>query len=154
GGPDVGLSLRGYVTYPGARPDDARPLVFRQTAPGTYEAKFKAEEAGSYFIDAAAVVKGEVKARDGKEEARGGGGGSVRAGVTIPYSPEFSDMEANTSLLEKLRELTDGKAYPDDEEGLAEAAASGEVFRPGKEQARSLQQLWYWLVFATAVLLL
>ena len=29
---------------------------------------------------------------------------SVRAGVTIPYSPEFAEMESNPDLLEKMRD--------------------------------------------------
>ncbi|HZT80016.1 MAG TPA: VWA domain-containing protein, partial [Gemmataceae bacterium] len=179
GGPDMGLTLRGYVTFPGAKPGEGRPLTFRQTAPGQYEAEFKSDEAGSYFIDAASVKPQKVKGKDGRAAEQDVVLDSVRAGVTIPYSPEFADLEANTALLEKLRELTDGRSYADEERELAEAAAAVKraegrdekakaeaeqerlakamaeaMFRPGLRQAKSLQNLWHWLVFATAVLLL
>ena len=43
----------------------------------------------------------KVKGRDGKESEVEEGVDSVRAGVTLPYSPEFADLESNTALLER-----------------------------------------------------
>jgi Mg-chelatase subunit ChlD len=157
GRPDTRLKLRGGITPPAGRPEDAgrpRELRFVQTNSGVYEAEVKAEEAGSYFLNAQAVRVQKVKGRDGKEHEVEEGVDSVRAGVTLPYSPEFAELASNTPLLERIRELTDGRRYEDDETLLAEAARSGEVFRPAPERVKSLLPLWYWLVFASCVLLL
>src|SRR6516164_6899806 len=78
---------------------------------------------------------------------------SVRSGVTIPYSPEFADMESNTPLLEKLRAATGGTTYPEDDDAVAEAARSGEVYRTGLPSSKSLQPVWYWLLLLTGILL-
>ena len=78
---------------------------------------------------------------------------SVRGGVTVPYSPEFADLESNSGLLEKLREITGGISIADDASAMARAAASGEVFRAGLASSRSMQPIWFWLVLATAVVL-
>jgi uncharacterized membrane protein len=159
------LRLRGGVTLPGAKAEDARKqeLRFEQKNVGVYEAKFKAKEAGSYFVDAQATRQVEVPNKDGKGVTIEEGTDSVRAGVTIPYSPEFADMESNTALLEKLRDMTGGKTISEDllakaagkESGASEAreSLSKEVFRPGLPQFKSLQPVWYWLVFLTAVTL-
>src|SRR6185312_12343101 len=79
----------------------------------------------------------------------------IRSGVTVPYSPEFADMESNTALLEKLRDITNGRTLSEAPEALFEAANSGVAFRhTDLEQSKSLQPIWYWLLLTTAVLLL
>lgn len=147
--PRTDLTLRGAVTLPGEKPDAPEvQLRFEQKSSGVYEAEFKAEEAGSYFVNAAAVRK---LMKDGKpfDEVVD----SVRAGATIPYSQEFADLESNTTLLENLRELTDGMSFGDSDADLRDVARSGVLFRPGKLQFRSLQPIWFWLVFVTGLLL-
>src|SRR5262249_53694188 len=74
--------------------------------------------------------------------------------VTLPYSPEFAELRSNTPLLDRLRELTGGQRYEEDDILLAEAAKSGTVFRPAPERVKSLLPLWYWLIVLAAVLLL
>src|SRR5206468_11342687 len=75
--------------------------------------------------------------------------------VTVPYSPEYADMESNTSLMEKLRQITGGQSIADDDAALAAAAQNGEVFRHvDLPQSKSLQPIWYWLLLITAGLLL
>jgi uncharacterized membrane protein len=151
------LIIEGGITAPSAKtgePGNAQPR-FEQKRSGVYEAEFKADEAGSYFVNAVArrVQDGKVVDMD-----------SVRAGVTIPYSPEFADNESNTSLLEKLRDMTGGKTIS--EESLARAASptdpavettraelAGEVFRAGLPQFKNLQPAWFWLVFLAGLLL-
>ncbi len=65
----------------------------------------------------------------------------------MPYSPEFADMESNAALLEKLRAMTGGKTFDDNDEKLAQAAAAGEVFRrTGLAPSRNSQPIWYWLL--------
>jgi uncharacterized membrane protein len=152
--PLTDLTLRGGVTPPSARAGDAHKLElkFEQKNSGVYEAEFKAEDAGSYFLNAQAVRKVK-RIKDGKEVEVEEGHDSIRSGVTIPYSPEFADLESNPALLEKLRALTGGRAFADDDAALDEAARSGQVFRPGLPRSRSLQPVWYWLVLLAGFVL-
>jgi len=145
------LQVSGGVSGPGGG-DRRQTLVFVPKASRLYEAEIKAEEAGSYFITAQATRTVKVKGPDGKDkevEEKD----SVRAGITLPYSPEFADMESNTALLERMRELTGGRAYQDNAGAIEEAIATGAVFRPGLPRMQSLLPLWYWLVVWTSVLL-
>jgi hypothetical protein len=155
--PLTDLIFEAGITSPSAKADELRKVQprFEQKRSGVYEAEFKAEEAGSYFINAMAkrVQDGKIADVD-----------SVRAGVTIPYSPEFADNESNTVLLDKLRDITGGKTIP--EEALAKAASASdpaaeatraelahEAFRAGLPQFKNLQPVWFWLVFLTGVFL-
>ncbi|MGL4549762.1 MAG: VWA domain-containing protein, partial [Gemmataceae bacterium] len=160
GRPDSGLRIEGGITPPsgkGGEPGQKKPLAFVQKNAGQYEAEVKAEEAGSYFIAAQAVRKRKVKGPDGKVaevEDRDG----VRAGVTLPYSPEFSDLETNAPLLRRLVEVTnedeaEGRVYEDDADALLEAAKK-DVFRAPRTQSRSSLPFHYWLLFFAAGLLL
>lgn len=77
-----------------------------------------------------------------------------RSGVTISYSPEFADLESNSTLLKNLARITGGNIYPENDAELAKLAASGDLYRPAPEGTRALLPLWYWLVFAAAIGLL
>jgi hypothetical protein len=153
GRPDTNLRLRAAISAPGAA-GQRRELRFAQKNAGQYEAEVKAEEAGSYFLTAQATRARKVKDADGRERLVEEGLDSVRAGVTLPYSPEFADLESNTPLLERIREMTDGRTYEDDGELLSEAARVGAAFRPPVERARSALPFHYWLLFLAAGLLL
>jgi hypothetical protein len=158
GKPDTSLRLRGGLTTPAARGTDTgkkQELRFAQKNAGVYEAEVKAEEAGSYFITAQATRVRKIK-RPGEKEERETEEGvdSVRTGVTLPYSPEFADLESNTTLLDRIREMTDGKIYEDEPDLLTEAARAGTVFRPPVERAKSALPFHYWLLFIAAGLLL
>src|SRR5262249_25769707 len=140
GKPDTSVRLRAGLTPPagrGGEPGRKEGLRFAEKSAGLYEAEVKAEEAGSYFITAQATRVRKVK-REGErgprevEEALD----SVRAGVTLPYSPEFAELESNTPLLDRLREMTDGESYEEEPELLAEAARSGAVFVPAMARSR------------------
>lgn len=147
--PVTGLTVVGGVSGPSSKPFELR---LQPTAAGTYEAEFKADEAGSYFINIQSVRKVKNKIGD-KEVNVNEAIDSIRAGVTIPYSPEFADLETNTPLLEQVRFLTGGRTYADDEDVLAKAARTGELFRAGPPGAKSTQPFWYWLVVMAAILL-
>ena len=143
GEPDTQLTVRGGVTPPDPGADDAgekRQLHFVQTNSGRYEATVDADESGSYFVNAQVVHK------DGSQDG-------VRSGVTLPYSPEFSEPETNAALLEKLRDITSGQSYEDADDALAKAAAEGVVFRPAGQVNRSMQPIWQWLLILAALLL-
>jgi uncharacterized membrane protein len=159
GKPLINLKLQGKVTTPSAQIDE-KGLEFKQTNSGVYEAEFKAEEAGSYFIAVQHTRKVKKFDKDGKplkdkngKEIEVEESESVRGGVTIPYSPEFADLETNISLLEKIRAATGGNTYKDDDEKLATVAKSGEVFRPGPPSFRGSKPIWFWLLVAAGVLL-
>jgi uncharacterized membrane protein len=162
--PLTDLVLRGGVTSPSLRPEDSQKLElkFEQKNSGLYEAEFKAEEAGSYFINVQSkrTVKAMVNGRETIQEEVDG----IRGGVTVPYSPEFADLESNAALLERLRDATGGKTISEDlltkaanprdsEASAAQAQLAQDVFRSGLPQFKNLQPVWYWLVFFAGVLL-
>ncbi|VTS01676.1 vWA domain-containing protein [Tuwongella immobilis] len=139
----TGLKLRGGVTLPNS-PPDGKPITldFQQKAGGVYEAEFPAEEAGSYFLNAQALDE-TGKPLD-----------SVRSGTTIPYSPEFADLESNPVLLRRLSDITGGRHFEERETTLRQLASSGELYRKPPEATRSTQPIWFWLVFAAGLGLL
>ncbi|HOJ54614.1 MAG TPA: VWA domain-containing protein [Phycisphaerae bacterium] len=75
---------------------ESRPLKLTQTGPGQYEARFDAHERGDYLIS--------LRAR-GSPEATG----VVRTGLTVPYSPEYRELRADSRLLEQAVEKGRGK---------------------------------------------
>jgi hypothetical protein len=159
GKPDTSLKLKGGLTPPtgkGGEPGKRQELRFVQKNSGMYEAEVKAEEAGSYFLNAQATRTRKVKGRDGKEHVvEDEGTDGVRAGVTLPYSPEFAELESNTPLLERIMEMTGGRSYEDDDDVLAEAAKNSDrtVFRVPEVKSRSSLPFHYWLLFLAAGLL-
>ena len=144
--PITDVELKAGITAPGFKVRDDRKveLKFEQKNSGVYEAEIPADEVGAYFINIQAKWK-----RDGQEVVD-----NVRAGVTIPYSPEFAEMESNPTLLEKLSAMTGGKAYRDELAVLEDAARNSDVFRPVPESHASLQALWPWMVCLAALCLL
>ena len=98
GKPDTALKLRGGLTAPAGAggPGGTLDLRFTQKSSGQYEAEVKAEQSGSYFLNAQATRVRKVKKPGEKVEREvEEGTDSVRAGVTLPYSPEFADLESN-----------------------------------------------------------
>jgi uncharacterized membrane protein len=149
--PLTDLRLQGMVTAPAQTQVGAKPieLKFEQKSSGEYEAEFKAEEEGTYFINA--LAKRTVKQiKDGKE-VEVEESDSIRSGVTLPYSPEFADLESNTGLLRKLAEMTDGQEYEETKAALDEAVNNSEVFRKSSVTAQSPQPMWYWLVLLAGI---
>ena len=152
-------SARLRVETPSSRADQAGKfeLRFEQKNSGLYEAEFKADEAGSYFINAQS--RRPVRAMQNGKETVTQELDSIRAGVTIPYSPEFADMESNVALLNRIRDLTGGVTYSEEELGAlvqpspskARQELAEQVFRAGLPQFRELQPIWYWLVLAAAI---
>jgi uncharacterized membrane protein len=195
--PLTDLKLEGKVSSPGGPQEGKAPieLKFEQRAGGYYEAEFKAEEAGSYIVNAQARQRspaytgrfrsglpmavtdkdGQLQLADGTLVRRIPDGKLVyaddgtpvkveeetervvdsrRTGVTISYSPEFADLETNTTLLRNLARITGGNVYSEEPKALNNLAASGELYRRAPEGTRALLPLWYWLVFLAAALLL
>ncbi|MCU0702497.1 MAG: VWA domain-containing protein [Fimbriiglobus sp.] len=171
--PLAGLTLRGGVSTPNKPgPGDKTPgVVFKPNKNGFYEAEFDATEAGAYFLNVQAEVdeldengrpilvpqtdkegkplldKNGQPVMVPKRRAFG-----ARAGVTVPYSPEYIDLESNTALMKKLAEATGGQYFdePNDPSALVKAH---DFYRPGPEVVRSVLPFWFWLVFAAGLLL-
>lgn len=143
--PLTDLKFKSAITSPSFKgPEGQRKdLRFEQKNSGVYEAEFGADEVGSYFINVLAEWE-----ENGKKMSDG-----IRAGVSIPYSPEFAEMESNPTLLEKLRQITGGKQYAEDAASLTRAADMGDVFRKLPQAHLSLQPLWHWLVALAALAL-
>jgi secreted protein with Ig-like and vWFA domain/uncharacterized membrane protein len=156
----IGLALKGRVTAPNKpQPGDKVPAVeFKPTGAGQYVAEFDAQEAGAYFVNVQAET--EELGPDGKpvidpntKLPKMTAFDAARAGVTVPYSPEYADLESNTPLLRRIAERTGGNYFeePTDPPALARMA---EFFRKGPETVRSVLPFWFWLVFAAGLLLL
>jgi uncharacterized membrane protein len=148
--PITNFRTEGMVTPPnpqaGGKPIK---LEFEQKSSGEYEAEFKAEEEGAYFINA--LARRKVKQiKDGKE-VEVEESDSIRSGVTLPYSPEFADLESNTTLLERLAEMTGGQVYDETDKGLDDVVRRNEVFRRSNVTAQSPQPTWFWLVLLAGV---
>ncbi|MCE9562650.1 MAG: VWA domain-containing protein [Planctomycetes bacterium] len=137
--PLTGVKLKAFVSAP--RAGEAAPVVtLPRTGPGRFEGSFAATEAGAYFVN----VRVE---RDGKDiDGR-------RVGVTVPYSPEFADLEPNPALMRHLAELTGGEVYSEDDAELAKVARAGTVFRPAPSTTKALLPFWASLLIVAGVLL-
>ncbi|MBA4189075.1 MAG: hypothetical protein C0467_13840 [Planctomycetaceae bacterium] len=137
--PLTGINLKAFVSPP--REGEKPPTVaFARTGPGRFEGSFAATEAGAYFVNVRVM-------RDGQDiDGR-------RVGVTVPYSPEFADLEPNPALLRHLAELTGGVVYVEDDAELEKVARSGSVFRPAPSTTKALLPFWASLILAAGVLL-
>ncbi|HVJ80521.1 MAG TPA: hypothetical protein VNC50_05580, partial [Planctomycetia bacterium] len=111
------------------QPPDANGKVstakveFRQTEPGKYEGKFRAEAAGSYFLSVATTDAA-------------GRPTLLSSGLDISYPPEYRDLESNRDLLENLAQITDGRVVPMKE------AADVDFFLREQAPAYRLQDAW------------
>jgi uncharacterized membrane protein len=80
------------------------PVEFRQTEPGKYEAKFRADQSGSYYLS--------VNTDEG-----GGKRSMLYSGLDVSYPPEFRDLESSRELLESIASITDGRIVTMDQAG-------------------------------------
>ncbi len=157
--PVGGVTLKGAVTTPKPLgPGEKSPAVeFRPKGGGLYEAEFAADEAGSYFLNVNALTPlknaagNTVLNPDGSAQMTAVDAG--RAGVTVPYSPEFADLESNTPLMKRLADITGGSFHTEADDDLRQMLADGHLFRDPPASTRALLPFWFWLVFAAAVLL-
>jgi uncharacterized membrane protein len=129
-------SLSAVALTPDLQPIDVR---LEQTAPGRYVGDFSSEAAGSYLI---AINPGD-------------GGGVIRTGVSVGYSPEYRDQETNLPLLESLARLnaaggTAGRLIDADlsANAASDAGAATDPFRRDLPLAYSGQSAWPWFVVA------
>lgn len=127
----------------GIRPDlESMELQFTQTAPGRYEAEVDIDQSGNYLFS---IFPGEGYER-------------LTAGVSVPYSSEYSDREANQALLESLASVTpkDGEPgtvapAPLDPQAMDDLLQVN-TFRPTLRHEADIQDIWPWLVLLGGVI--
>jgi hypothetical protein len=117
------LQLRANLMGPDNK---AFPVTFTQTGPGHYEAEFDAEKAGQYLTNVHIFDQGKHL-------------GTVRTGLSVPFSPEYRDLAANESLLRQIADITGGRWL----DGPAEKA---NVFSHDLPPSVSKRPAWYWVL--------
>ncbi len=110
-------------------------LVFRQSAPGRYEAGFPMPEMGSYLLR----IRQSRTGADGQDETVS----DFTRAVTMSYQPEYRHLGLNEPLLRSLAESTGGRHQ----------ATAADVFTVGpEERALARDRLWPWLLSAALIL--
>ncbi|HNQ24707.1 MAG TPA: VWA domain-containing protein [Phycisphaerae bacterium] len=109
-------------------PDNTRiPIEFHQTGPGHYEAQFEADRPGQYL--AALDV----------HDAHGKSLGTIRTGLSVPFSPEYRDLQTNEALLRQLAQVTGGR-------WLAGVPAQDDVFSHDLPPTEAKRPVWDWVL--------
>jgi len=102
-----------------------------QVAPGTYETTFEAKEMGTY------VVHLSYETPDRKRTFQ-------TASASIPYSPEYRQIETNLPLLTRLRDVAGGRFLALDE--------PQRVFGEQRVGSRQSTDIWQLLLLAAVLL--
>jgi uncharacterized membrane protein len=118
------LQLQANVIDP---EQDATPLRFTQTGPGHYEAEIDIEDAGQYLTNV------QVFGADGASL------GTVRTGLSIPFSPEYRDLMPNEALLRQTAEITGGR-------WLDMPPEQADVFSHDLPPTESKRSAWEWVL--------
>jgi len=108
------LYLEGLVGQVIAPDMQAKSLSLRQVGPGRYSARFDADGAGSYLVN---LQYGPPDARK-----------IVQSVVSVPYAPEFEDLQDNTALLAEIAQTTGGRVLTTVDGGTDLFSRQGLVF--------------------------
>lgn len=119
------LKLKGWLIGPDMK---SYKILLEQTAPGRYEAEFPARQVGTYTVN--------IVEKQGEDVS------SQSCTVTIPYPPEYKDIQTNHRLLERIAKLTGGKVSPKPQD----------VFKPDLIKARVPTDLWWGLTLIAILL--
>ncbi|MCO6438758.1 MAG: VWA domain-containing protein [Phycisphaerae bacterium] len=117
------LTLRSRLVGPDNRPLDIR---FTQTGPGKYEAEFDAARAGQYLAN--------VQLYEGNTPL-----GTVRTGVSVPFSPEYRDLATNESVLRQVAEITGGR-------WLDMPGREANIFAKDRPSTEARRPAWEWVL--------
>ena len=111
-------------------------LEFNQVGPGRYIAEQDVSGSGNFLFS---IFPGEGYER-------------LTSGISVPYSSEYSDREANISLLDSLTKFKPRGGQPGmviagdlSRSGLDELLASN-TFRPTLSAAIGIEDIWPWLL--------
>lgn len=102
------------------------PLHFVQTGPGKYEAEFDAERAGQYLANVHVFDRGKQL-------------GTLRTGLSAPFSPEYKDLVSNEALLRQLAEISSGR-------WLDVPGEQADVFSHDLPPTKARQTAWNWVL--------
>ncbi|NOX60062.1 MAG: VWA domain-containing protein [Planctomycetes bacterium] len=119
------LNLPGVIIKPDQQTER---LQFTQTGPGHYEAHFKVDQTGQYIANVAVVENGKPQ-------------GSIQTGLSVPFSPEFRELNTNEALLERVREITGGRWHDD----IAQADQH-DIFSHDMPPTRAKEPIWEWML--------
>jgi len=117
------LDLRGKLIGPDREPV---PLSFSQTGPGSYAVDFDTAKSGQYLAS--------VQVYDGERFL-----GTVRTGVSVPFSPEYRDLTTNESLLRQVADISGGR-------WLDEGPEQAGVFAHDLPPATARRPVWSWVL--------
>jgi uncharacterized membrane protein len=117
------LQLHAKVIGPDSKPI---PVAFSQTGPGHYEAEFDAEQAGQYLGSVQVFEHGKQR-------------GTIRTGLSLPFSPEYRDLTANEALLRQVADITGGRWL---ETGPQEA----DIFSHDLPPTEAKRPAWEWVL--------
>jgi len=101
-------------------------LYLTQTGPGRYEATFDVKDHGNYLINLQYSTPGSES-------------GMIRTGLSLPYSPEFREMNTNFALLDQVVDRTGGRMLQMDPK-------LDKVFSRDLPPAIARQPVWRWVV--------
>jgi len=118
------LRIQGRMATPSG---EVKPLYLTQTGPGQYETTFDVDDNGNYLIN--------LQYSDPDH-----GKGMIRTGLSVPYSQEFRELQANVPLLQQVIDRTGGRKLKMDPE-------TDNVFdRENLPISVSRQPIWRWVV--------
>lgn len=102
------------------------PLELRQTGPGHYEAEFTVEDPGQYLAS--------LQVYDGGKAM-----GSIRTGVSVPFSPEYRSLETNETVLRQIQEVSGGR-------WLEAGPVADNVFSHDLPPTEARRPAWTWVL--------
>ncbi len=118
------LRIQGRLTTPAM---ETEPLHLYQTGPGRYEGSFEVNDDGNYLVN--------LRYSDAQHEQ-----GVISTGLSVPYSPEYRELNTNFALLDKAAERTGGRV-------LDLTSKPEDVFsRQNLPISVSRQPIWRWVV--------
>ena len=126
------LQLRTKLLGPN---NEAIDQTFKQTGPGHYEAEFELDQAGQYLANVQILDRGKNM-------------GTIRTGLSVPFSPEFRDLSPNEGLLREVTDVTGGRWLEAgrDQGGSPGAPGSIDVFSHDLPPSVSRRPAWDWVL--------
>lgn len=133
------LKVTGSVVDPKAA---IKTIEFQQVAPGRYKATFDAIDPGNYLVS---ISPGE-------------GMPTLRSGVSISYSREFREQQANEALLTSLASMVPSGGQPgavlEEREEDSTELEPQTSFRHDLRRASSSQEVWHQMLYTFCFLFL
>ena len=113
-----------------AKPEgETESVSLTQVGPGRYEATFELDRTGQYVANVT-VVNEQTKLSESVSHA----------GLSVPYSPEYKELEPNNALLDEVVSLSGGKVWD-----LARYE-DVDIFRHDLKPTRTQQPVWDWVL--------